>query len=160
MTELITGFLVGLTSMVLTFSDWTIANADMIGMATAAMGGVSAVLEPVKRFMQLSDTVLADHFKILGRIWVIKYFARRMSTVDLLHYTFAVIVAGIHYLQGSHSQNPIIVLGQAFIILGGNRFIYPTLVKPVAGVFSDAKALGEVKKAQKQAEQIVNTFQG
>lgn len=145
-----------IVSALASFGDWITNNKELIGAVIAVMGGVSIFLEPIKKFLRAGNTAISDHIKLLKHV----PFVKRIQTVDILHYLVALIPAGVHYLQGSHSQNPVIVLGQAFVILGGNKFIYPMFVKPVYALLYDAKAQADVAKAEMKAQSLVADFQG
>jgi hypothetical protein len=149
-------FLLPVAAAVLSLGDWITNNAGTLAIVVAAMGGVSGILEPIKKFLKLSDTKLVDYIKVLRFVPGIKNF----STVDVIHYGFAVLLAGAHYIQGSHSTNPVIILLQAFVVIGGNKFIYPAFVKPISDTLSDAKAEANVRRAQESAARIASEFQG
>lgn len=116
---------------IVNLSSWITNHKELIGLVLAGSGIVSLVLEPVKRWLSLQSK----------------------TAISTYHYLFAVILLGVHYVQGSHSGNPMIVFAQAFIILGTNQFIYPLFTKPLVGILSDAKATANLKKI----EQTTNT---
>lgn len=113
-----------------TLSTWITNHKELIGLVVAGSGVVSLVLEPVKRWLSLQSK----------------------TAISVYHYLFAVILLGFHYVQGSHSSNPLIVFAQAFIILGTNQFVYPLLTRPLFNLLSDAKASANVKRLENTVE--------
>lgn len=107
-------------------SAWITNHKELIGLVVAGSGVVSLVLEPVKRWLALQSK----------------------TVISVYHYLFAVILLGFHYVQGSHSSNPMIVFAQALIILGTNQFVYPLLTKPLFNLFDDAQASANLKRIE------------
>jgi hypothetical protein len=131
-------FLLQIAHLLIAISSWLTNHKEIVGLVLAASGGVSLTLEPVKRWLQLQSKL----------------------TISIYHYLFALIPVGVHYIQGSHSTNPLIIFAQAFIILGTNQFVYPMFTKPLTGIFLDAKAQANIRKLEQTAKSAGSDYAG
>lgn len=128
-------FLTFLTHEVVQLGSWITNHKELLTLVLVSSGAVSLVLEAIKRWLALQSK----------------------TAISTYHYLLALSPVFIHYVQGSHSNNPLIVFLQAFVILGANQFVYPLFTKPLVGILSDAKA---AVNSDKTAPPVKTDFSG
>lgn len=131
-------FFTTLAHGLLHLSAWVLNNKELLGVVVGGSGAVSLLLEPVKKWLTLQSH----------------------STITALHYLFALLAVGTHYIITSSSQNPRVLFVQALVVLGTNQFIYPLVTEPLSAIVSDAKAQSNIGAIQSDVQQVATDFSG